>query len=265
MMGRSDVFSRALVALPLAIGACLLVAVGGWLFVLGVTLIGFLCLHELFGLLEEERPLRLAAFAAMVGVAIGAHLGGSAAVLGLSWAALVLAFLLVSLRTDLSGATASISSTVLGVVWVVMAIGFAILLRDLNHGGAVVLDTLIATFAMDTGSYFAGRNFGRTPLAPRLSPKKTVEGLIGGVAAAIVAMLAASLYQGWLGVESALLIGLVAAILAPLGDLFESLIKRDAGAKDASTVLGPHGGLLDRIDGVLFSIVGIYWLWSLIG
>jgi len=263
-MGRSDVISRALVALPLAIGACLLVGVGGWWFVLGVTVIGFLCLHELFGLLDKDRPLRLAAFAAMVGVAVGAHAGGAPAVLGLSWAALLVAFLLVSLRADLSGATASISATMLGVVWIVMAIGFAILLRDLNHGGAIVLDTLIATFAMDTGSYFAGRSFGRTPLAPRMSPKKTVEGLVGGVAAAIVAMLAASLYQSWLGFESALLIALVAALLGPLGDLFESVIKRDAGAKDASTVLGPHGGLLDRIDGVLFSIVGVYWLWSLI-
>ena len=79
-----------------------------------------------------------------------------------------------------------------------------------------------------------------------------------------MAMLVASLYQEWLGVGVAVLIALVASVLGPLGDLFESLLKREAGAKDTSAALGPHGGLLDRIDGVLFSVVGIYWLWLLI-
>ncbi|MEI6447807.1 MAG: phosphatidate cytidylyltransferase, partial [Actinomycetes bacterium] len=163
------------------------------------------------------------------------------------------------------GATDSILATGLGVWWIVLALGHAIMLRDLGHGGGMVLDALVGTFAMDTGAYFAGRSFGTKPLAPRISPKKTVEGLFGGAVATVAVLLIASLYQPWLGVGNAIAIGLVIAILAPAGDLFESIIKRDAGAKDTSRILGPHGGLLDRLDGVLFSIVGVYWLWLLVG
>jgi phosphatidate cytidylyltransferase len=200
----------------------------------------------------------------MVGIAIAAQAGGPQAVLFVSWVALPLTFLLIAMRPSLEGSTDSILTTGLAVWWIAVALGQAILLRNLEHGGGIVLDALLATFAMDSGAYLGGRSFGKTPLAVRISPKKTVEGLLAGAATATLAMLVASLYQEWLGVGVAVLIALFASILGPLGDLFESLLKREAGAKDMSQALGPHGGLLDRIDGVLFSVVGLYWLWLLI-
>ena len=263
-MSGGDLIPRILVALPLAALAVGLVAFGGWVFAVGVAIAGCICIHEFCELVSARRPVRLAALIAMVAIAIAAQAGGAGAVLFASWVALPLTFLLIALRPSLEGSTDSILSTGLAVWWIALALGQAILLRNLGHGGAIVLDALLATFAMDSGAYLGGRAFGRTPLAVRISPKKTWEGLGAGAGTAIVAMLVASLYQEWLGVGVAVLIALVASVLGPLGDLFESLLKREAGAKDTSAVLGPHGGLLDRIDGVLFSVVGIYWLWLLI-
>jgi len=242
-----------------------LVAVGGWLFAAGVTVIGFVCLHEYFGLVEARRPVRLAGFLAMVGVAVAAQADGPDAVLAVAWASLPLIFLLVAVRPGLTAATDSISATSLGIWRVAVALAHAIMLRDLPHGGGIVIDVLVGTFAMDTGAYFGGRALGTKPLAPRISPRKTVEGLAVGFVAAVAAVFIAGLYQDWLSGWEALAIGAVIGAVAPLGDLFESLIKRDAGAKDTARTLGPHGGMLDRIDGVLFSAVVVYWLWSLIG
>jgi phosphatidate cytidylyltransferase len=151
--------------------------------------------------------------------------------------------------------------TFLGITWIGLAIAHAILLRDLPHGGAIVVDVLVGTFIGDTGAYLGGRAFGQRQLAPRLSPNKTVEGLAIGMLAAIIATWFAGLYQDWLSGADALLIGLAVAIAAPLGDLFESTIKRDAGVKDTGRLFGPHGGALDRLDAVLFSIVAVYYVW----
>lgn len=263
-MGGGDLRGRVVVAVPLAAAAILLVSVGGWLFAAGVSVIGLLCLHEYFGLVETRRPVRLAGFIGLLGLAVAARVGEAPLVLAVAWASLPLIFLLVAVRPGLEGATDSTVSTGLGIWWIGVAIAYAIMLRDLPHGGGIVLDVLIGTFAMDTGAYFGGRALGTRPLAPRISPRKTVEGLLTGFVAAVVAVFVAGLYQDWLGGWEAIAIGAVAGVLAPLGDLFESLLKRDAGAKDAANLLGPHGGFLDRIDGVLFSVVGVYWLWSLI-
>jgi phosphatidate cytidylyltransferase len=103
--------------------------------------------------------------------------------------------------------------------------------------------------------------FGRRPLAPTISPNKTMEGLVCGMLAAIVTIFLAGLFQAWLTQTDALLLGLAVAILAPIGDLFESVIKRDAGTKDAGSIFGPHGGVLDRADAALFTIVAGYYVW----
>lgn len=256
---------RILFAVPLALLAVFLVAAGGWIFAVGVATVGCVCLHEFYELVLARKPVRLAGFASVVACVVAAQLGGPEAVLFAAWVALPLIFVLVAVRPNLEGATDAILSTSLGVWWVSVGLAHAVLLRDLVHGGGIVIDALVATFAGDTGAYFGGRAFGTKPLAARISPRKTVEGLAAGAAATILAAFVASLYQDWLAVGTALLIGVVVSILGPAGDLFESLIKRDAGAKDAATTLGPHGGLLDRLDGVLFSIVGVYWVWHLLG
>ena len=126
---------------------------------------------------------------------------------------------------------------------------------------ASCIDVLVGTFVGDTGAYIGGRMFGRRPLAPQISPNKTWEGLLCGMLAAIVSVFLAGLFQAWLTQTAALYLGLAVAILGPIGDLFESAVKRDAGTKDAGSLFGPHGGVLDRADAALFTIVAGYYVW----
>ena len=115
----------------------------------------------------------------------------------------------------------------------------------------VVIAVLVGTFIGDTAAYLGGRYFGMRKLAPRISPNKTVEGLVFGVLGATLAVWCAGLYQDWLTGWHALLIGFLVSLAAPLGDLFESMIKRDLEVKDTSRFFGAHGGVLDRLDAVL--------------
>ena len=124
-----------------------------------------------------------------------------------------------------------------------------------------MVDVLVGTFVGDTGAYLGGRFLGRRKLAPRISPNKTVEGLLVGIVTAILATWCAGLYQDWLSHGQALLLGLAVALAAPLGDLFESQVKRDAGAKDAGAMFGAHGGALDRLDAAFFSLVTGYYVY----
>jgi phosphatidate cytidylyltransferase len=135
------------------------------------------------------------------------------------------------------------------------------MLRELPHGDGIVIDVLVGTFIGDTAAYLGGRSFGTRPLAPRISPNKTVEGLVCGIAGATLAVWCAGLYQDWLGGWNALLLGAVVGVVAPIGDLFESKVKRDAGTKDAGTLFGPHGGALDRLDAAFFTLVAGYYVW----
>ncbi|HZL55045.1 MAG TPA: phosphatidate cytidylyltransferase, partial [Solirubrobacteraceae bacterium] len=145
--------------------------------------------------------------------------------------------------------------------WIGLALAHAVLLRALPHGGGIVIDVLVGTFVGDTGAYLGGRAFGRRPLATKISPNKTVEGLVIGAFCAIVAVWFASLYQPWLQKGDAILLGVGIAIAAPIGDLFESYVKRAASVKDSGRVFGAHGGALDRLDAVLFSAVVSYYVW----
>jgi phosphatidate cytidylyltransferase len=155
-----------------------------------------------------------------------------------------------------------------GVLWIGLPMVHAIWLRDLEivqdgdtivTGMGLVFDVLIATFVGDTFAYFVGRSYGRTQIAPLISPNKTLEGLVGGVVGGTLAFWCAGLYQDWLTGWDALLIGFLVAVAAPLGDLFESLIKRDLEVKDTGRLFGAHGGVLDRLDAVFFTIVVGYY------
>jgi phosphatidate cytidylyltransferase len=153
------------------------------------------------------------------------------------------------------------AGTLFGIYWIGLAFAHAMLLRRIPHGDGVIIDILIGTFLGDTGAYAGGRLFGRRPLAPDISPNKTVEGLFCGMLVAIVAVFLAGLYQDWLTQGDALLLGLTVAVFGPVGDLFESVVKRDAGTKDAGHIFGAHGGALDRLDAVIFTIVAGYYVW----
>jgi phosphatidate cytidylyltransferase len=258
---RSDLGARVLSAVPAIAFAILIVYEGGWVFAIGVGALGCICLHELFELYARVHPARLAGLASVVAMVVAAAAGTQRQVLLVLAASIPLTFALVLAAPRRGNATASMSLTLLGILWIGLAVSHAVLLRDLPHGGAIVVDVLVGTFIGDTGAYIGGRMFGRRALAPGLSPNKTVEGLIIGMLCAVASVWFAGLYQVWLGGGRALLIGLAVALVAPVGDLFESLVKRDAGAKDTGRFFGPHGGALDRLDAALFALVVGYYVW----
>ena len=164
------------------------------------------------------------------------------------------------LRQDAT-VTMGMAITTFGVFWIGMAIAHAVLLRGTPHGDGIIIDILVGTFIGDTGAYLGGRSFGTRRLAPRISPNKTVEGLGIGFLTAVLATWGAGLYQDWLSGLDALLLGVAVGLAAPLGDLFESQVKRDSGVKDTGKAFGVHGGALDRLDAAFFSLVAGYYVW----
>jgi phosphatidate cytidylyltransferase len=257
--GDSDVGSRALFALPLIALALFLVIEGGPIFTAGVLVLGCICLHELYGMYERAHPVRLAGFIALAGLLGAALYGGQQQVLLAATVALPILFALTLAQRHPS--VGGMALTLLGVYWIGFGLAHAVLLRGLPHGEGIVIDVLVGTFLGDTGAYLGGRLFGRRPLAPHISPNKTVEGLLIGMLCTVLSVWFAGRYQDWLPGTHALVLGLGIAIFAPIGDLFESFVKRQAGTKDAGRLLGAHGGVLDRLDAVLFTAVVGYYIW----
>ena len=210
---------------------------------------------------EAATEFEAAAFLGTAGMIAAAYFGSSFQILLALVATVPLMLVFALLRPSLSNVTWSLAVTVLALVWVGLPFAHAVLLRELPlHGGALLVDVLVATFFTDTFAYLGGRMFGQRPLAPQVSPNKTIEGLLIGTAGGVLGFWIAGLYQDWLSGPEALLFGFCIALIAPLGDLFESAIKRDLDVKDTGRMLGPHGGLLDRLDAVLFTIVAGYYL-----
>jgi phosphatidate cytidylyltransferase len=261
--GGSDLWLRIVAAIPAIAYAIFIIVAGGWVFAAGIVVLGWVCLHELYRMYEHARPIKLAGFLALAGLAAGALEGGERQVL-LALVAFVPVVFLLGLalpRGEGPSLTAGMSITTFGVVWVGMAIAHAILLRETAHGDGIIVDILVGTFIGDSGAYLGGRAFGTRKLSPRISPNKTVEGLVIGFLTAVVATWAAGLYQDWLTHGEALILGAAVGVAAPIGDLLESAVKRDAGTKDAGTLFGAHGGALDRLDAAFFTIVTGYYVW----
>jgi phosphatidate cytidylyltransferase len=240
--------------------ALFLVIEGGLVFALGLFMLGCICMHELYSMYDRAHPVRLAGFIALAGLLAAALYGSQFQVLLVAVAALPVLFGLTLLQQRPS--VGGMAVTLLGIYWIGFALAHAVLLRGLPHGMGIVIDVLVGTFLGDTGAYLGGRLFGKRPLAPQISPNKTVEGLAIGMVCAILAVWFAGRYQEWLPGTHALVLGLGVALIAPIGDLFESFIKREAGTKDTGRVFGAHGGALDRLDAVLFAAVVGYYIWA---
>jgi phosphatidate cytidylyltransferase len=223
--------------------------------------LGVIGLRELFRMTEQLRPFLLPAFGVLAAMILTAHFGEDFHIL-LAFACLFpVVFLFAAARDNRDGVTLSVAITVFGVAWMGIAFTHAVLLRDLpDHGAALLVDVLVATFAADTAAYAGGRMFGSRKITPRISPNKTLEGLIAGFLGGTMGFWLAGLYQDWLPGIDALLMGMAIAAIAPIGDLFASMIKRDLDIKDTGTLFGPHGGLIDRLDAVMFTIVAGYYL-----
>jgi phosphatidate cytidylyltransferase len=252
----SSFWSRILVAgvlLPLVIGLAYL---GGW-WLFGLALVGgTIALHELYTLARELRPLIPAGYLGFALTLLGAQLGGIAWMFGGIVATLLFSFLFFGLSHERPSATGSFGVTVLGVIWVGGGLGFLLLLRDIpDHGFWAVIAVLFTVFAADTAAFFVGRAVGRHRMAPVISPGKTWEGLVAGI---VTGMLAAFLIlykdrNEFLTVGEMLALGAAVVVASVCGDLFESAVKRDLSVKDSGRLLGGHGGMLDRLDALLWA------------
>ena len=253
-------WGRVAVAVPAIAVAIFLVVSGGLIFAIGLIALGGLCMHELFDMYERAHPVRLAGFLGLAGLLLAAEYGGQYQILLVAMAFIPVLFGLTLAQRHPS--VGGMAITIMALYWIGFALAHAVLLRRLPHGGGVVIDVLVGTFLGDTAAYFGGRMFGSRPLAPRISPNKTVEGLLIGMVVAVAGVWLASRYQDWFSGTHALLLGLAVAIAGPVGDLFESFVKREAGTKDTGRAFGAHGGALDRLDAVLFTAVVGYYVWA---
>jgi phosphatidate cytidylyltransferase len=258
---RSELGARILTAIPAIVFALVIIGFGNWIFAAGLFVLGVVCLHELFGMFEFTNPSRLAGFLGLAGLLVAANTGDQASVLGVYVACVPAVFLLCLLQPRHAGAP-GVSVTLLGLTWIGLAFAHAVLLRGLPHGDGIVIDVLVGTFVGDTGAYLGGRTLGTRRIAPAISPNKTLEGLVIGFVVAVAGVWLAGLYQDWLSGWHALMLGAAVAAAAPLGDLFESYLKRDAGTKDTGTIFGAHGGALDRLDAAMFTMVAGFYVWQ---
>lgn len=257
---RSETLARVLWAIPWIVFAVTVIAIGGGVFAAAMALIAIGAMIELFRMTQRARPFQAAAFVVAIGMMAAAYFGDSFHIVLALVALFPLMLFGAMSRPSLGNVTWSIAITVFAVVWIAVPFAHAVLLRELPpHGAALLVDVLVATFFTDTFAYLGGRMIGRRPLTS-ISPNKTIEGLLCGIVGGVLGFWLAGLYQDWLSTPEALLFGFCIALLAPLGDLFESAIKRDLDVKDTGRLLGPHGGLLDRLDAVLFTVVAGYYL-----
>lgn len=152
------------------------------------------------------------------------------------------------------------SAYVFGILYIALLLGHFILLRKLDHGIALVFFVLLVTWLADTGGFMVGKSLGRHPLAPKLSPKKTVEGLFGGILYALLgAILGHFWFLSFFSLSQCAMLGVTLALIGALGDLAESAIKRSVSIKDSGTIIPGHGGVLDRIDSLLFTGPALYY------
>ena len=259
--GSGETAKRILVALPWILFAIAITVAGGIVFAAAMIGIGVVALREFAGMASRYRPLLIPAYVSVGALVLAAYLGTAFNVLYVLAAVFPLLFAFAAKAQNRDGATISMGVTLLGVVWIGIPLAHAVLLRELpDHGAALLIDVLVGTFVADTAAYATGRMFGSHKIAPNLSPNKTVEGLVGGFVIGTMGFWFAGLYQDWLSGVDALMIGAAVAAVAPIGDLFESMLKRDLGTKDTGTLFGPHGGLLDRLDAVFFTVVVGYYL-----
>jgi phosphatidate cytidylyltransferase len=239
----------------------------GFLFALS-ALVVLLCATEVFAALRTagHKPATLLGVVATVSVLVGAYTKGERALPLVMVLTLVFSLLWFLVGVMRARPTVNVAVTLLGFTWAGFLGSYAaLILRPaayVHHrdGVALMVGAAVCTVATDIGAYTFGRTFGRTPLAPAISPNKTWEGLLGGVACTVVLGTAIVSQVHPFSVGKAFCLALVVALVAPLGDLCESLIKRDIGIKDLGSLLPGHGGVFDRFDSLLFVLPAAYYL-----
>jgi phosphatidate cytidylyltransferase len=233
-----------------------------------VLLVVTLAAVELFDVLRRAgyRPATLLGLTATVSILLAAYNKGEAAIPLVLSLTVVFTFLWYLFEVIRARPTINVAASFLGFLWVGFLGSFAALLLHFpnRHGVVALFGAVLCTVGYDVGGLFFGSQIGRQPLMPHISPNKTVEGLLGGMGSALVVGLVFGLGSKLWGTGDGLALGLVVALVAPLGDLAESMVKRDVGVKDMGNLLPGHGGVLDRFDAVLFVLPAAYYLVKLL-
>ena len=262
----TSLVSRVAVAaagLPVVLGSAYL---GGWFLFALAAAAALLALHELYRLARPLRPLVLAGYGGALGGLLGAELGDAVWMVAGFLVTFPLAFLFAAVAETRQSTTVAVGATVLGAAWIGFGLGHLLLIREHEPalGAEAVVIVLVTVFVTDTFAYLGGRLAGRHKMTPVMSPGKTWEGFaIGSVMGVLAAFFAfyTTDYAGWPSVA----VGATIVLAATVGDLFESLVKRDLGAKDTGRLLLGHGGMLDRIDSLLFAGPAAYYLLLALG
>lgn len=248
----------ALIAAPVVVGMTI---AGGWVFALGVAVVAVVAQIEFYRLIQPSLNALLTA----VGLAAGVAVTLRAMHVSALWTAACLAVLAVVLlplvRPDEPGR--SLTTVLGGILYPVLPFSFLVDLRlgsglffrDESAFLFLTVSVFLILWVTDSAAYFVGKTIGKKPLAPTISPRKTVEGAVGGLVGALAASAILKLtlidFLGW---DDIIVLALIGGLLSPLGDLAESQMKRSAGVKDSGTILPGHGGILDRIDALIVAI-----------
>lgn len=251
----------AIVLLGLFLGSLFLGSV--W-FAVFVTIIMLVALGEFYATVRTRgyAPIALFGLLGLIGSSVGVYIAGPIAYAGFVALTIVLVgffYSMVSRRNPLENATV----TVFGMAWVA-TLSFAAAIGGSDNAVALILLVVLVTAVFDVGSYFVGRTVGRRLIAPVVSPKKTVEGLIGGVVFAFGLSALLSTFIETVDLRGSLVFATMVCVLAPLGDAAESVVKRALDVKDMGSILPGHGGILDRVDALLFVVPASYFLFDLL-
>jgi phosphatidate cytidylyltransferase len=232
-------------------------------FVVFVLVVVVLALLELLAVLQARatRPARPVVLAMAVVLLVGAYLEGPSALSFGLLLTLLAAFGWYLVDPGRTEVTRNVAATVLAVVYVpFMAAHLALVVDRADHYVGAVIGYAALVVVYDTGAYAAGATLGRHPLAPHVSPNKTWEGTAGATVACLLAgVLLLPLWEPWT-LASGLVLAVVTCVVAPLGDLAESMLKRDLAVKDMGSILPGHGGMLDRVDALLFAAPALYYV-----
>ena len=171
---------------------------------------------------------------------------------------IILTFIFQLFKKDYSNVLAEISITIFGSIYLGYLFSFILKIKDLPNGNYFLISLLIITWANDIGAYLIGTRFGKNKIFPKISPKKTIEGSIGGIIFSISATFA---LKNWLNLtfNELISLGLIIAVIGQIGDLFESVLKRGSGVKDSGTLIPGQGGMLDCLDSLIFTAPVFYY------
>jgi len=253
----SDLQKRVLTGIILGICLFIFTLAGGVYFFIFTEVVILFCSVEVFSLLKRRGTETFDLLGIIGALAVGAGFYWDRFLL-LIITLVFLSVLIIRLAKDVSGALSYICGMVFGIIYPAFFLGPIIWLR--RSGASYVFIPLVYTCVYDTAAYFTGLKFGRKKLFLRVSTGKSVEGAIGGTLFSILAGVVAKLtFAPWLPFVHCIILGVLNSVLAQTGDLVESLLKRDAGIKDSSKILPGHGGVLDRMDSLIFTIPISYY------